>query len=246
MKRKIIILAILCVGLLLFYIKLTDYKNVNILTDLEGEIYYIMKDDDHISKLYKSDANLKNKTLIYSHEGKGTTSSGGSNDNILDFRYYPDTQKIEIEVMYEGEWSILELRPGSHEPKYLRKLEEIKTGEYGIVHNINVDYIYSKLDEFEIYGKSKSIFMSTQDEEKCILKYKGLPEDDSPFDKRFTGYFPHGLSPDGKYLVYGTTNDKIGIGAILGFKEYKIYIMNIETKEYTEYVDAHEIQWVLE
>lgn len=240
--KKYVFISVICIILLLFLVvSLSPNENKNVLAELEGEIYYLKKDND-ITKLYKSDANLKNTVLVYSHEGK----SGDINDNIVDFRYYPDTQKIEIEAMYKGEWSILELSPGSSESKYLRKSEEIKTGEYGIVHSIDVDYIYSKLNEFGVYGRSKSIYMSTQDEEKCILKYKGLPPgDDSPFDKRVTGYFPHGLSPDGKYLVYGTTNDNIGIGAILGFKEYKIYVMNLETKEYTVYIDAHEIQWVM-
>ncbi len=227
--------------LILLLVSLLSNENKNILTELEGEIYYLKK-DNHITKLYKSDANLENTVLVYSHEGK----SQDINDNISDFRYYSDTQKIEIEVMYEGEWSILDLSPGSQEPQYLRKAEEIKIGENNIVHCIDVDYIYSKLVDFGVYGKSKSIYMSTQGEEKRILKYKGLPAKDSPFDKRFTGYFPHGLSPDGKYLVYGTTNDNIGVGAILGFKEYKKYIMNLETKEYTKYVDAYHIQWVME
>ncbi len=43
--------------------------------------------------------------------------------------------------------------------------------------------------------------------------------------------------------MYGTTG-RTGIGFILG--EYKRYIINLETKEYTEYINAYDIQWVRE
>lgn len=230
MKKKIIILAVLCAVLVLFYIKLTDCKNMNILNELEGEIYYLMKDDD-ISKLYKSDANLKNKTLIYSHEGKGMTSSGGSNDNIIDFRYYPESKKIEFEAMHNGEWSIFELSMDGTEPKYLGK-----------VFNVDVDYINLVSEKFYIHEKNDSIFINIDGKDKCVLKYSGFVRSDI---SGATGYTPQGLSPDGKFLVYGTTGSKSGIGFLLGSK-YKRYIMNLETKEYTEYINSQSIQWVIE
>lgn len=240
MKKKIIILAVFCVGLVLFYIKLTDLKNVNILNDLEGEIYYLMKDDDHISKLYKSDANLKNKTLIYSHEGKGMTSSGEFNDNIIDFRYYPENEKIEFEAMHNGEWSIFELSMDGTEPKYLHKSNEVKIDDNYRVFNVDVDYINLVGDKFYIREENNSIFMVSDGKDKCVLEYRGFVRSDIA---GATGYTPQGLSPDSKFLVYGTTG-RTGIGFFLG--EYKRYIINLDTKEYTEYINSQRIQWVIE
>ncbi|SCZ11020.1 hypothetical protein [Alkaliphilus peptidifermentans] len=240
MKKKSIILAVLCVVLVIFYIKLTDRKNVNILNELEGEIYYLMKDDDHISKLYKSDANLKNKTLIYSHKGKGMTSSGGSNDNIIDFRYYTESKKIEFEAMHNGEWSIFELSMDGSEPKYLRKAKEIKIDDKYRVFNVDVDYINLVSENFYIHEKNDSIFINIEGKDKCILKYSGFVRSDI---SGATGYTPQGLSPDGKFLVYGTTGST-GFGFLLG--EYKRFIINLDTKEYTEYINSQSIQWVIE
>jgi len=73
-KTKVLIALVLFLVILFrsihFY---TEMKRDSFLENVNGKIYYL-KRDEGILKLYKSDADLKNEELIYSHYEKGETN----------------------------------------------------------------------------------------------------------------------------------------------------------------------------
>ena len=164
--------------------------------------------------------------------------SGEFNDNIIDFRYYPEKGNIEFEAMHNGEWSIFQLPMDGKEAIYIKRAEDIKTdNDYRII-NLDVDYINLEANDFHIYEKNDSVFISSEGRDKCILRYRGFLKSDI---SGASGYKAQGLSPDGKFLIYGTTG-RTGLGFFFG--NYKRYIINLETREYAEYVNSQSIQWV--
>lgn len=243
-KTKVFIITIFVVVILVSIIHVfLNMNNESFLENVEGKIYYL-KRDEGILKLYKSDANLKNEELIYSHYKKGKTNYGTYNDNISDFRYYSDSGVIEFEAMHDGEWSIFRIKDGEKEPQYIKTApEEYKTIDNYRVVSVDVNYIDLETDEFKIYEKDDSIYLERDGTEKCIKKYRGGAKSDI---SGLVGYVPEGLSPDSKYLIYGTTGSFTGIGALLGISKYKRYIMDLDTLESVEYINSESIQWINE
>ncbi|TYS67728.1 hypothetical protein FZC76_14275 [Sutcliffiella horikoshii] len=74
MKRKIIIgfLIVAVISVVSFKLFQNSTSNINpeVITDLVGTIYFTERVDEVLT-LFKSDASLQNKTLVYSHKGKG-------------------------------------------------------------------------------------------------------------------------------------------------------------------------------
>lgn len=226
------------IGMFLFYLRVN--RQEPFLQKVNGQIYYL-KRDDGILKLYRSDANLKNETLIYSHEKKGRINNGEYNDNIIDFCYYPETGTIEFVAM-NGDWSLYRMKIGDGEPESIKtRIEDAKTEKEAEVF-IRTDYINLKNDKFTIYEEDGSIYLKKKDGlKKCIKKYWGIRKSDI---SGLVGYVPEGLSPDSKYLIYGTTGSFTGVGALLGINRYKRYIMNLDTLASEEYVNSQSIQWI--
>lgn len=165
------------------------------------------------------------------------------NDNISDFRYYPDSKVIEFEAMHNGDWSIFKIKAGEHEPQYIKEAENLKTLEDYRVISVDVKYIDLDNDKFSIYEKDGSIYLKKNGIEKCIKRYAGIGKSDI---RGVFGYVPKGLSSDSKYLIYGTTGSITGIGYFLGVNKYKRYIMDLDTLESVEYINAGKMQWVNE
>ena len=190
MKKKII------VGLLLFLIIIvissyifryfTNNTNPQLLSDLEGTIYYTERVDDVLT-LFKSDATLQNKTLVYSHEGKGKDSYGSYNDNITDFYFDKTNNTIFFIAMNNGSWSLFSLKEGENEPVLLQKVETEKE-----FNEIETDYIQDQYKNLTAISKKGSLYLLENGNEKMIKKFYGL------YDSKFTGYHPIGFSPDGK------------------------------------------------
>lgn len=238
-NRKKILLVVIIISIILLFITLITNRfnilaNSKILDGLSGEIYYTKRVDGGLA-LYKSDANLKNEKLIYNNNGNGKLESGESNDNIGDFRFFPETGEIEFEAVYNGKWSVLSIKEGESNPKYIREPKEVKVLEDYRVVEIDTDYIRCKNTNVEIYEKKGSLYMKKNGQEKCIKKFIGM------YSEKFTGYRAIGLSPDGKYLVYSN------LGAFFGtiINQSKQYIMDLNTGESTEYISfPSDIQWV--
>lgn len=233
-----VIIGFVFIGTFLFYLNVKMKEPF--LQKISGQIYYL-KRDDGILKIYRSDANLKNETLIYSHKNKGKINNGGYNDNIIDFCYYPETGTIEFVAM-NGEWSKYRMIIEDGEPECIKTRVEDEKIEKKAEVFIHTNYINLKNDKFTIYEEDGSIYLRKKDGlKKCIKKYWGIGKSDI---SGLVGYVPEGLSPDSKYLIYGTTGSFTGIGALLGINRYKRYIMNLDTLAFEEYVNSQSIQWI--
>ena len=243
-KLKVTVILIF-VGIILtsmFHV-ISNIRKEAFLNEINGTIYYLKRDQE-ILKLYKSDANLKNEKLIYSHYKKGKIDDENNNDNISDFRFYPEDGLIEFEAMYNGEWSIFTIKKDEKKPQYVKRApEDYKTLEDYRVVGLDVDYINLESKKFKIFEKNGSLYREENGNTECIKKFRGVIKSDIP---GIAGYYPEGLSPDSKYLIYGTTNSLTGIGYFLGLNKYKRYIMDLDTLKSVEYLNVYDIQWVID
>lgn len=239
MKKKIFIILIVLV-LLITVFKLVMTKSPSkkdIVSELQGKIVYLSREDELLN-LYTSDANLKNKKLIYSHK-----DSYEENKNIIEF-YYDEKEDIYYFVAMEnGEWSLFFIKEGE-EPKFI---EVVDTEE---INNKNM-HISTKFNNVEAVSNKGSIYLIDNEEETELVKFYGI------YDEKFNpGFQPIGFSPNGKYLIYDYFGNLTPIGTIVEgiikdlFKmegpKSKVYIMDLETKEVNEYidVDGNVIQWI--
>ncbi|WP_404469581.1 hypothetical protein [Sutcliffiella horikoshii] len=237
MKKKIFIGVILIVVILFISIELfqgsTNNTNPEVVANLEGTIYFTERVDGVLT-LFKSDASLQNKTLFYSHKGKGDTGFGDYNDNIIDFNYDKSSQTVYFIAMQDGSWSLFSLHESENTPTLLQK-EVMET---------ETAYLKNEYENQTATSKKGTLYLLSEGNEKIIKKFHGL------YDEKFTGYRPTGFSPDGKHLVYHSMEHATPLGTILkGMVAETVgttYIMNISTMESAEYVDAHNIQWVMD
>ncbi|MCR2823552.1 hypothetical protein [Lederbergia panacisoli] len=183
-------------------------------------IYYTERVDGALT-LFKSDATLQNKTLIYSHKGKGNTRHGDYNDNILDFYYDKTNKTISFIAMNDGIWSLFSLKEGEEKPILLQKK----------VIEMNRDYIQDQFENVSASSMKGSLYLLENGNEKMIKKFYGIYG-------TFTGYQPIGFSIDGKYLVYHSMEHLTPIGTILEglAKEWdsigNMYIISINIGEF--------------
>ena len=202
MKKKLIMGILLLIFLIVVSLNVFQYFRSNIhselLSGLEGTVYYIERVDG-VRTLFKSDATLKNKTLIYSHKGKGKDSYGDYNDNILDFYYEKTSQTFYFIAMNNGSWSLFSLKEGENNPILLQKENMMK----------NTDYIQNQFENLTATSKAGSLYLLENGNEKTIKKFHGI------YDEKFTGYHPIGFSPDGKYLVYHSMEHLTLFGTLL-------------------------------
>lgn len=206
--------------------------NSEIVANLEGQIYYTKRVDD-IDTLFKSDANLKNEKLVYSHKGKGETNYGCNNDNIIDFYYDIKSKSISFIAMNNGDFSLFSIKDGEDTATLINKMDFMT----------NTDYVNNQTENITVSEKKGSIYITQNAEEKCILKFYGL------YDHKFTGYRPVGLSPDGKFLIYYSLEHLTPYGTILeAFFNNSIghnYIMDLSTGKSTRFIDVDNIQWII-
>lgn len=243
MKRELLILVgilVLTFAFINIYIGLKNYANSNIITKLEGHIYYT-KRIDGVLNLYKSDANLKNEELIYSHKGKGKDNYGGYNDNIIDYFYDVKSGDIKFVAMNTGDWSLFSIKKGDKSPTLVKKIDLNNSNKLTM---IDTDYVKSDVQGITVKQKQGSIYIDKDGKENCLVKFHGL------YDGKFTGYSVIGLSPDAKYLIYHSMGHLTAFGTII---EGAIkgstggtYIMNIETGKSTKFKDAYKIQWIMD
>ncbi|MTI79787.1 MAG: hypothetical protein FH758_02720 [Firmicutes bacterium] len=231
MKKKLIGILLLILFIVISFNVFQYFRsaiNSQLLSGLEGTIYYIERVDG-VRTLFKSDATLKNKTLIYSHKGKGKV-----NDNILDFYYDKTNKTIYFIAMNNGSWRLFSLKEGGNKPILLHK-KDVMT---------NTDYIKNQFKNLTVTSKQGSLYLSKNGNEKIIKEFHGI------YDRKFTGYNPVGFSPDGKYLVYHSMEHLTPFGTILEvFVKDSVgntYIMDLSTMESTKFIDAYDIQWIID
>lgn len=237
MKKKIIAAILFLIFLVAISLNVIKYdKSIvdsYLIKDLKGTIYFIERVDG-VRTLYRSDANLTNKTLIYSHKGKGKDGYGEYNDNILDFYYDQTTETISFIAMNNGSWSLFSLKEGVKDPIFIKKQEMM----------LKTDYIQNHSENLTASSKKGSLYLVENGNEKQIKKFNGI------YDEKFTGYHPIGFSPNGKYLVYRSMEHLTPIGSLLeGYIQNSIgqmYIMDLQTMESTKFIEAYEIQWVMD
>ncbi|PFR22795.1 hypothetical protein COK19_21010 [Bacillus cereus] len=237
MKKKIIVGLLLLILIIIISFNIfqhfTSTTNSQVLSDLEGTIYYTERVDGVLT-LFKSDATLQNKTLIYSHKGKGKDSYGDYNDNILDFYYDKTSKTIYFIAMNNGSWSLFSLKEKETKPILLQK-EAMET---------NTDYIQNQFKNLTVSSKKGSLYLFENGHEKTIKKFYGL------YDEKFTGYQSIGFSPNGKYLVYHSMEHLTPFGSLLeGFVKDSVgntYIMDLSTMESAKFIDAYGIQWIID
>ena len=214
MKKKLIMGILLLIFLIVVSLNVFQYFRSNIhselLSGLEGTVYYIERVDG-VRTLFKSDATLKNKILIYSHKGKGKDSYGDYNDNILDFYYEKTSQTFYFIAMNNGSWSLFSLKEGENNPILLQKENMMK----------NTDYIQNQFENLTATSKAGSLYLLENGNEKTIKKFHGI------YDEKFTGYHPIGFSPDGKYLVYHSMEHLTLFGTLLEGFFLKFYWSNL-------------------
>jgi len=225
MKKNLLILASIILFIYCFW-GFKGFNNKDIITKLEGQIYYT-KRVDSVLTLYKSNANLENEKLVYSHVGKGNNQYG-TNDNIIDFYYDAKSDRMNFIAMSE-DWSLFSLEKGT-----------IK--EHSSSNISKTDYINNQFGSITAIQKKGSIYIVENGKEKCIKKFYGI------YDK-FTGYSPIGFSPDGKYLIYNSMGHLTSIGSILegmitGSSGHS-WIIDLDTGKSTRFVDSDKIQWIM-
>ncbi len=245
MKKKILVVILIVAIILILVgpyiaIEIKSFINKDILTSLKGEIYYT-KRDNLILNLYKLDANLDNKKLIYSHKNKGLTNFGDYNDNIIDFYYDRNTGEINFIAMNDGSFSLFSIKEGDKNPMLIGKGEEL----LNIAHSLDkTDYISNQQGDAIAVEKKGSIYIIENGKETCVKKFYGI------YDSKFTGYRTIGFSPDGKHLIYSSMEHLTPIGSLLnhlinGFNS-NIYIMDLDTGESSKFIDSYDIQWVMD
>ncbi|MGD6993813.1 hypothetical protein [Sutcliffiella horikoshii] len=237
MKKKISLGILLLVVISFISIELfQSYSNKTspeVVADLEGTIYFTERVNGVLT-LFKSDATLQNKTLVYSHKGKGNTGFGDYNDNIIDFNYDKTSQTVYFIAMQDGSWSLFSLHESENTPTLLQKeVMETKT-----------EYLKNEHENQTATSKKGTLYLLSEGNEKIIKKFHGL------YDEKFTGYRPTGFSPDGKHLVYHSMEHATPLGTILkGMVAETVgttYIMNLSTMKSAEFVNAYNIQWVVD
>ncbi|MCM3584643.1 hypothetical protein M3182_02655 [Mesobacillus maritimus] len=236
-KKKAIIGVLFSLLLMVLIItvfpKLKSTQNTQLLSETEGTLYYLERVDG-VKTLFKADTNLENKTVVYSHKGKGKDSTGDYNDNILDFYYNQVEKTFHFIAMNNGAWSMFSLKEGETQPTLLKE----------DVMEMSTDYIKTHFKQQTVVAKKGSLYLTENNEESLLLKFKGI------YDPKWTGYNPIGFSPNGNYLVYTSMEHLTPIGTIIdGFLTDSFghtYIMDLSTKKSTRFVDSYEIQWVVE
>lgn len=242
-KRIILILIVILILIIIRPFLVMEIKtliNKDILSELEGEIYYTKRDEMALT-LYKSDANLQNEELIYSHKGKGKIDESDYNDNIIDYYYDENREEIDFLAMNDGYFSLYRIGLGEKNPELIGRGEDVLKDDISLDQN---DYIKTEQGDKSVFEKNGSIYIVENGEERLLKKFYGI------YDFKFTGYGAIGFSPDGKYLVYGSMEHLTPLGGLIhalttGFN-WNVYIMDLETEKSTRYINAYNIQWVME
>lgn len=237
MKKYFKIIATILISLIIIIIGLFGYNSIDksydnkLLSNLKGEILYLKRDTDLVLKLYKAKANLEDEQLIYSYNGCK------DNNNILSFDYDEDRDVITF-VAYDEEvndWMKFELDSNS------------KVTPLNIQGDIVGDYSETvESNKYIVEVENGNLYITNKQTNKKELLKRHIGTQD---DKFVTGYIPVKLSDDDKYLFVKYNGHNTIIGTILEgliFKDdsYKMYVIDLETKKMSRYVDFDQILFI--
>lgn len=235
MKKKFWLISLsfilIIILVIVTFLPIKSTMNSKIVSNLEGQLFYL-KRVDGVNTLFKSDANLQNEQLLYSHKGKGKDGYGSYNDNIIDFYFDRKNKTISFIAMNNGNWSMFSLTEGNDHPFLIEKADFLP----------KTDYIKDSTEKLTVTQKKGSLYITENSKEKRIKKFYGA------YDQKFTGYSPIGFSPDGNYLIYHSMEHLTSIGTILqgmvtdSYGHY--YIMDLRTGKSTRFIDASNFQWI--
>ncbi|MGL4336678.1 MAG: hypothetical protein ACRCST_07270 [Turicibacter sp.] len=235
-KIILLIISLLFILIVLFIANAKQtHFNARVLSELGGDIIYLRRDEDLVLKLYKSQANLENEMLIYEH-------SALENSNIIGFSYDEVTDLITF-----GAFDDIDQNFETYEISI----------DGGVVKPLNIPYETKELpsnhqltgslneSNFEIISENGSMYLLSDTEKLSLKNYKGF------YDGKFSsGYQPITLSQDSNYLFYSYTPHMTPIGTILdgmflNHEPIRTYIMDLQSQEYSEYVNFYgDIVWI--
>ncbi|MCK5763988.1 MAG: hypothetical protein KAH05_07705, partial [Clostridiales bacterium] len=145
---------------------------------------------------------------------------------------------ISFIAMNNGEWSLFSLEEGEDNTTLINIVDELVDSKSYLA---NTHYIKKSTKNLIVTQESGSLYITENDETKCVKKFYGL------YDDKFTGYHPIGFSPDERYLVYHSMENLTVFGTLLGSiingSDGHTYIMDLDTGKSTRFVDVSNIQW---
>lgn len=236
MVRKVIKWGLLTIALLAVTLFIDGIRggsfNDKVLDELSGDIIYTRRDEAGVLNLYRSKANLQNEVLLYSHKSD-------TNSNIIAIDYDEDNQVIYFVAFNDDlmNWDVYELVDGRVRLSNKFSSEQLEEQLY----NRNLE-----TEDYKLYSENGDLFLLNKitDEKTKLKDFKGIR------DAKFSGgYGAKGISEDGQYVFYSYGKHLTPMGVILeglisdNF-EGETYVMNIETKEVSRYINFYDLIFV--
>lgn len=217
---------------------LTFHAARDVLEDAEGILYYTRRIQG-VSTLFAYDLSSGEERLVYSHQGMGRDSYGTYNDNILDHRYDMSTGVHHFVAMKEGVWTEFVLKTGEAVPESLGEAAYSKMYDARLE---GTDYLKLSAKGRTVMEDEGSLFLLEDGQEICLRRFWGL------HDSKFTGCWPVGLSPDGRYLFYRSMGHMTFAGTMLEGMltgdAGKTFVRNLESGKTARFPEASRLQWV--
>ena len=229
MVRKVIKWGLLTIVLLAVILFIDGVRggsfNDKVLDELSGDIIYTRRDEGGVLNLYRSKANLENEVLLYSHKSD-------TNSNIIAIDYDEDNQVIYFVAFNDDlmNWDVYELADGRVSLSDRFSSEELEQQVYDQKLETENDKVYSENGDLFLLNKITNETIKLKD-------FKGI------YDVKFSGgYSAQGISEDGQHVFYSYGKHLTPMGVILeglisdNF-EGETYVMNVQTKEVSRYIN---------
>ena len=231
LKWGVLAIALLAVTLFIEGVRGGSF-NDKVLNELSGDIIYTRRDEAGVLNLYRSKANLQNEVLLYSHKSH-------TNSNIIAIDYDEDNQVIYFVAFNDDlmNWDVYELVDGRVRLSNKFSSEQLEEQ----VYNRNLE-----TEDYKLYSENGDLFLLNKitDEKTKLKDFKGIR------DAKFSGgYGAKGISEDGQYVFYSYGKHLTPMGVILeglisdNF-EGETYVMNIQTKEVSRYINFYDLIFV--
>ena len=240
-KKRIIlfIIVVIVIGILISTLY-SNFRRTDMIAQLQGDLYYLKRNDNLKTELWKSKADLSDPILLASNNDE-------TNANIISFQLADDGQ-IKYIAMHNGKWTVRSLDSVSDkEPKVsAENLDEksmlLKTNFYN--YNLNDTNSIGRL-----FSENGNIML-----EKPTGKIEELLHYNGIYDAKFSsGFGSPKWSPDEKYITfvyngYRTPFTSIFASMILGILNLddhntQTYIMEYGSKRYYKYLKGSSVIW---
>jgi len=234
--RKVIKWGLLTIALLAVTLFIDGIRggsfNDKVLDELSGDIIYTRRDEAGVLNLYRSKANLENEVLLYSHKSD-------TNSNIIAIDYDEDNQVIYFVAFNDDvmNWDVYELADGRVSLSDRFSSEELEQQVYDQKLETENDKVYSENGDLFLLNK-------VTNETTKLKDFKGI------YDVKFSGgYSAQGISEDGQHVFYSYGKHLTPMGVILeglisdNF-EGETYVMNIQTKEVSRYINFYDLIFI--